>query len=114
MAVSRSPVVWNTLCWVGVTPGPCRPARPQARAASPLKRHRALVHQCVQCELLVPFAGRQHRRDRFAAAHGAQTHLSGEPGLAAPERLADALDRALTPLWRPTVVPRRADGRAPP
>lgn len=60
-------------------------------------------------------ASRQHRRDGFAAALGAQMQLGREPALAAPERFTDPLDRALTPRWRRTGVHRRrAGGRAPP
>jgi hypothetical protein len=60
----------------GVAAIACCPARAQTRAAAPLPRHCALVHQRVQGQLLVTLAGRQNSRDRFAAVLGAQMQPS--------------------------------------
>ncbi len=90
----------------GVAPVACCPAGTQARAASPLAWHHALVHESIQRKLLVALARRQHRRDRLTPALGTQMQLGREAALAAPERFAHALDGRSHP-------PMAPDRRAP-
>jgi site-specific DNA recombinase len=63
------------------------PPRPQPGAAPAWPADSTLVEQRFQRDLLVALAAGQHRRDRLAAALGAQVHLRGEATLRAAQRL---------------------------